>query len=58
MVENDNSPPTAREFEINMNEKLQDREFTGDIAALLQPEIDYDQDQAYNHIYNSLIKHI
>jgi predicted nucleotidyltransferase component of viral defense system len=58
MEENDNRPPTAREFELNMEEKMQDREFTGDIVALLRPKIDYDQDKAYEHIYHSLIQHI
>jgi len=58
MEENDNKPPTAREFELNMIEKMKDREFTGDIDALLRPEIEYDQEEAYEHIYNSLIQHI
>lgn len=55
---NENDPPTAREFELNMEEKMQDPEFTGDITALLRPEIEYDQEEAYDYIYNSLIQHI
>jgi len=58
MEENDNKPPTAREFELNMEEKMDDREFTGDITALLRPAVSYDQDEAYQHIYNTLIQHI
>ncbi|SMO89989.1 nucleotidyl transferase AbiEii/AbiGii toxin family protein [Fodinibius sediminis] len=58
MEENDNRPPTGREFELNLEEKMQDREFTGDIKALLRPEIKYDQDKAYEHVFNSLIRNI
>ena len=58
MEENDNRPPTGREFELNLEEKMQDKEFIGDIKALLRPEIEYDQDKAYEHVHESLIQHI
>ena len=35
MQEEENKAPTAREFELNLEEKMQDDEFTGDITALL-----------------------
>ena len=58
MEENSNKPPTAREFEINMEDKMKDIEFTGDIEALLRPEIDYNQKEAYEHIYRALIQYM
>ncbi|MEX2411731.1 MAG: nucleotidyl transferase AbiEii/AbiGii toxin family protein, partial [Candidatus Paceibacterota bacterium] len=47
MQEEENKAPTAREFEMNLEEKMQDEEFTGDIVGLLRPEVGYDQRQAY-----------
>lgn len=58
MIENDNEPPTARQFELNMEEKMQDPEFTGDITALLRPEIEYNQEEAYDFIYNTMIQYL
>ncbi|MCC5943020.1 MAG: nucleotidyl transferase AbiEii/AbiGii toxin family protein [Balneolaceae bacterium] len=55
MQEEENKAPTAREFELNLEEKMQDEEFTGDITALLRPEIEYDQDEAYLAITNEII---
>jgi len=35
-------PPSSKIFLTNMDEKIQDPEFTGDIYSLLRPEIQYD----------------
>lgn len=48
----------GREFELNLEEKMQDSEFTGYTKALLRPEIEYDQEKAYKHVYESLIQKI
>lgn len=58
MEKEGNTPPTAREFELNMEEKMSDPEFTGDIAALLRPGIEYDQNRAYERVYSTLIQKI
>ncbi|MFH5884697.1 nucleotidyl transferase AbiEii/AbiGii toxin family protein [Halalkalibaculum sp. DA3122] len=58
MKQNDIKPPTGREFELNMQEKMEDREFTGDIEALLRSGIEYDHHQAYDHIHKKLIQNI
>ncbi|MEX0771386.1 MAG: nucleotidyl transferase AbiEii/AbiGii toxin family protein [Balneolaceae bacterium] len=49
MQEEENKAPTAREFELNLEEKIQDEGFTGDIVGLLRPEAGYDQRQAYEY---------
>ncbi len=55
MEQEENRAPSAREFELNMEEKMKDEEFTGDITALLRPEIEYDQDDAHLAIMNGII---
>lgn len=54
----ENKAPTAREFELNLEEKIQDAEFTGDIAGLIRPGIDYHQDEAYEMILNEVISRL
>lgn len=56
MEQEENKAPTAREFELNLEEKIQDDEFVGDITALLRPGIEYDQDQAFEVISTKLIQ--
>lgn len=53
-----NKAPTAREFELNLSEKMKDDEFTGDIMALLRPEIEYDQTHAYERVMDELISRL
>ena len=55
MKHEENKAPSAREFELNMDEKMKDEEFTGDITALLRPEIEYDQAKAHLAIMNEII---
>ena len=40
-------PPSKKQFLLNMDEKMQDPDFEGDIYALLRPGIDYNQNKAY-----------
>lgn len=47
--------PTGREFELNILEKEQDPDFTGDMEALLRPGIHYDQEAAFEWIKNEVI---
>jgi len=55
MEREENKAPTAREFELNLEEKIQDDEFAGDITALLRPEIEYHQQEAHEYILKNLI---
>ncbi|MCF8302123.1 MAG: nucleotidyl transferase AbiEii/AbiGii toxin family protein [Bacteroidales bacterium] len=50
--------PTQKEFILNLEEKLQDPDFKGDIYALLRPGVEYSQNQAYELIKNNLIEMI
>ena len=51
-------PPTRKQFILNIEEKLFDPDFTGDIYGLLRPGVDYDQDKAYHIIKTELIEKI
>lgn len=53
-----NKAPTAREFELNLKEKMQDDVFIGDIIALLRPEIDYDQNKAHKRIMKDVVRRL
>ncbi len=43
-------PPTRKQYIRNVEEKLKDPDFEGDVYALLRPEIEYDQVKAYELI--------
>lgn len=58
MKQEETKAPSAREFELNLEQKIQDDEFIGDIMALLRPEIRYDQEQAYAKVMNEIISEI
>jgi len=51
-------PPTQKQFLLNMDEKLHDPDFEGDMYALLRPGVEYDQGRAYELIKTELIKKI
>jgi hypothetical protein len=38
--------PTQKQFLMNMDEKMEDPDFGGDIYALLRPGIEYNQEVA------------
>ena len=47
--------PSQKQFILNMDEKIEDPDFGGDIYALLRPGIEYDQQGAYELIKDQLI---
>ena len=50
--------PTQKQFLLNMDEKIEDPDFGGDIYALLRPGIKYDQISAYKTIKYQLISKV
>ena len=53
-----NRLPTKKQFLLNMEEKMQDPVFEGDMYSLLRPGIEYDQIKAYELIKTELIEKI
>jgi len=51
-------PPSQKQFILNMEEKLENPDFQGDIYALLRPGIGYDQAEAYKIIKTELLEKI
>jgi hypothetical protein len=51
-------PPTSKMFLANMEEKILDTEFTGDIYSLLRPGVNYENDIAYELIKSNLLEKI
>lgn len=51
-------PPTKREFILNMEAKILDSEFLGDITAILRPDVPYDPQEAYELVRTRLIERI
>ncbi len=54
-ITNEGLTITGQAFQSNLEEKINDDEFKGDITGLLLPEINYDISEAYNYILNDLI---
>lgn len=55
MKEYDEDAPSPKVFRSNLEKKIEDADFSGDIYALLRPAIDYDQDQAFALLDDLLI---
>ena len=53
-----NRPPGKKEFLMNIEEKKNNPNFTGDMEALLRPEIEYNQEAAFEWLRNELIEKI
>jgi predicted nucleotidyltransferase component of viral defense system len=51
-------PPSKKEFLLNIEAKENDPDFTGDMEALLRPEIKYDQEAAFEWLKNNLLQSI
>ena len=51
-----NRPPSKKEFLMNIEQKENDPIFTGDMEALLRPEIAYNQKDAFAWLKNELIE--
>jgi len=50
--------PTRKEFQLNLEDKMTDTDFLGDMTALLRPGIKYDVNKAYELIKTELIAKI
>lgn len=48
-------PPTHKQFILNMEEKMQDRDFLTDSRLLLRPDIEFDPHEAYDIVKTKLI---
>jgi hypothetical protein len=57
-IYNIDAPPTQKQFLLNLEEKLKDPDFEGDIYGLLRPGVEYDQDKAYELVKTALIEKI
>ena len=49
-------PPTQKQFIMNLEEKIQDPDFEGDLYGLLRPGVKYNQSKAYELIKTELIE--
>ena len=49
-------PPSKKEFLLNIGEKEQDPDFTGDMEALLRPEIIYNQEEAFTWLKKEILE--
>ena len=53
-----NRPPSKKEFLLSIEEKENNPDFTGDMEALLRPEIEYNQEVAFEWLKKELIEKI
>jgi predicted nucleotidyltransferase component of viral defense system len=56
--ESEGTAPTQREFILNMEEKMKDPEFLGDIHIILRPGIEYDNKAAYAFVKSEILEKI
>lgn len=54
----ENNPPTSTRFLDNMEDKMRDSSFLGDINALIRPEVKFDMKKAYDLVKVELISKI
>jgi len=54
----DKKPPGKKEFLINLEEKENDPDFTGDMEALLRPDVKYNQKKAFEWLKEELIERV
>jgi len=50
--------PSQKEFILNMEEKMKDTEFVSDIHVILRPDIEYDNEIAYEYIKMNLLEKV
>lgn len=50
-----NRPPSQKEFIINMESKIGQLDFDGDMEAILRPDIKYDQSEAWEWLQKSIL---
>jgi len=51
-----NMKNNKKEFLFNLQKKMQDSEFLGDIAGLIRPEENYNPEEAFNAINKTFIE--
>ena len=51
-------PPTQKQFLVNMNEKMTDREFVEDIRLVLKQGVEYDNEKAWDLVRKELVEKI
>ena len=51
-------PPTQKVFIDNMEEKMKDKNFTGDITVILRPGVEYDNEEAYKFVKEHVLLNI
>lgn len=51
-------PPTKKQFLLNMEEKMTDREFLEDIHIILKPDVKYDNEKAWEEVNKGIIEKI
>lgn len=51
-------PPTQKQFLLNMEEKMTDREFLEDIHIVLKPGVEYDNEKAWEEVNKGIIEKI
>jgi predicted nucleotidyltransferase component of viral defense system len=58
MNESEGTSPTRKQFILNMEEKMKDPEFLGDIHIILRPGIEYDNEAAYAFVKSEILEKI
>ena len=58
MIFSDGKAKTSKEFINNMDEKMKDDTFKGDIVGLLRPGVEFNMNDAYELVKNELIEKI
>ncbi|MFC1585929.1 nucleotidyl transferase AbiEii/AbiGii toxin family protein, partial [Fibrobacterota bacterium] len=56
MIAAGHKPPAKKRFQLNLDAKLNDADFRGDMEALLRPGIVYNQDDAFDWIKTVLLE--
>ena len=51
-------PPSYRQFIINMEEKMQDSEFIGDVNLVIRPDISFTPEEAFRVVRETLIERL
>ena len=54
-LKNDDLTISSREFVLNMEQKIKDKDFHGDVLGLLRAGIDYDTNKAWDIIKEVII---
>ena len=52
------NPPTQKEYLLNMEQKIEDDEFLGDISMLLRPDENYNPQEAWELVKRELIENL